>query len=72
MLNVSAAVSFATHSRGKTRTFPAPVGVAVLVVAFVLTLLSFTRDLSGALWDQVGVLDLIQLIGGLLLSPCPG
>jgi hypothetical protein len=47
-------------------TFPALVRVVVLVVAFVLTLLSLARDLSGAFGDRGAVLALGELVGRLL------
>ena len=59
-----------TYRRPSRSGFPTLVGVVVLIVTFVLTLPALARDLSGALRDHLGVLDVVQLLGGLLKSPC--
>jgi hypothetical protein len=43
--------------------------VVVFVVTFVLTLLRLARNLSGPLSDRLGILNVVQLFGGLLQRP---
>jgi hypothetical protein len=66
---VQAAASTGPETASRFSPFPALVGVVVLVVAFLLTFLSLVCDLSGPPCDHIGVLDVVELLGGLLQSP---